>query len=180
MKLREMYTLEELKKGVRNPLYHRFCRDVTVGVTHEDYEFFEKIAELKGARIESIIQWAISKALKWHMEMEDEPEYIKKGMVLSMDRKFEWDEDKNRENIKKHDVSFEDARAVFWDTRAVTLYDEEHSEDEDRFKIIGRNLNFLHELTVCHCYRGADEDIVRIISARGATKSEIEIYKRGY
>ena len=93
-------------------------------------------------------------------------------------KKFEWDKKKNQLNIFKHDVSFEEASTVFKDDYAVTLFDDEHSEDEDRFIIIGISENLL-ELTVCHCYRGENEDIVRIISARKANKSEMEIYERG-
>ena len=96
-----------------------------------------------------------------------------------MKYKFEWDEHKNELNIFKHDVSFEEASTVFDDAYAVTLYDENHSDYEDRFIIIGVSENSL-ELTVCHCYRGNNEDIVRIISARKATKSEHEIYERGF
>ncbi|MCL2349873.1 MAG: BrnT family toxin [Defluviitaleaceae bacterium] len=60
---------------------------------------------------------------------------------------------------------------------AVTIYDKEHSDDEDRFKIIGMSTK-LRELTVCHCYRD-DEEVTRIISARRATKNEIGLYERG-
>ena len=91
-------------------------------------------------------------------------------------RKFEWDEEKNYKNKLKHNVSFEEATAVFEDTNAVTIYDEAHSDDEDRFLVIGFDLK-ARTLTVCHCYRGKNKDITRIISARKATKIEIEIYK---
>ena len=91
-------------------------------------------------------------------------------------RKFEWDEKKNEQNKIKHDVSFEEATAVFEDTSAVTIYDEEHSEDEERFLIIGFGLK-ARALTVCHCYRGINKEITRIISARKANKIEIELYK---
>jgi len=96
-----------------------------------------------------------------------------------MKYKFEWDENKNELNIFKHEVSFEEASTVFDDDYAVTLFDENHSDDEDRFILIGVSKNSL-ELTVCHCYRGKNEDIVRIISARKANKIEHEIYERGY
>ena len=100
------------------------------------------------------------------------------GGVNFIMKMFEWDRKKNELNIFKHDVSFEEASTVFEDDYAVTLFDEDHSEYEDRFKIIGISKNLL-ELTVCHCYRGENEDIVRIISARKATKAEMEIYERG-
>jgi len=92
--------------------------------------------------------------------------------------KFEWDPNKNKANILKHRVSFEDAETVFDDKNAVYLYDENHSEDEDRFYIIGEDKNF-RELAVCHCYRGRDDEIIRIISARKATKIEIDYYYEG-
>ena len=85
---------------------------------------------------------------------------------------------RGRLNIFKHDVSFEEASTVFKDDYAVTLFDEEHSKNEERFIIIGVSENLL-ELTVCHCYRGDNEDIVRIISARKANKNEKKIYERG-
>ena len=94
-------------------------------------------------------------------------------------KNFEWDDKKNELNIFKHDVSFEEASTVFDDDYAVTLYDENHSADEERFLVIGVSKNSL-ELTVCHCYRGEDDDIVRIISAWKASEKEIKIYERGY
>ena len=89
--------------------------------------------------------------------------------------KFEWDPVKNRANILKHRISFEEAKTVFDDENAKYLYDEAHSEDEERFHIIGEDANF-RELAVCHCYRGTDSEIIRIISARKATKIEIDYY----
>ena len=91
--------------------------------------------------------------------------------------KFDWDPDKNEINLKKHGVSFDEAETVFENERAVTIYDEDHSDDEDRFKIIGMSRK-LRELTVCHCYRSGEE-ITRIISARRATKNESKLYERG-
>jgi len=91
--------------------------------------------------------------------------------------RFEWDPDKNEINFKKHGVNFEEAETVFEDERAVTIYDDSHSESEDRFKIIGISRK-LRELTVCHCYRNGDE-VTRIISARRATKNESKLYERG-
>ena len=84
--------------------------------------------------------------------------------------KFEWDDSKNKSNIAKHKVSFDEAKSAFYDPHARIIADPEHSADEDRFVLLGlsRNLNLL---LVCHCYRSADE-IIRIISARKATKSE--------
>ena len=91
--------------------------------------------------------------------------------------KFDWDPDKNETNLKKHGVGFDEAETVFEDERAVTIFDEDHSGDEDRFIIIGISRK-LRELTVCHCCQNGDE-ITRIISARRATKGESELYERG-
>jgi len=92
--------------------------------------------------------------------------------------KFEWDEIKNRVNKIKHGISFEEAETVFDDKNAIILTDKEHSSDEERFIIIGEDSLF-RDLTVCHCYRGEDEEIIRIISARKATKKEIDLYVTG-
>ena len=91
--------------------------------------------------------------------------------------KFDWDPGKNEVNIKKHGVGFDEAETVFEDERAVTIYDQDHSENEDRFKIIGISRK-LRELIVCYCYRNGEE-ITRIISARRATKNEAMLYERG-
>ena len=88
--------------------------------------------------------------------------------------RFEWDENKNQINIDKHGVSFEEALTVFYDPDALVMHDEEHSEDEDRFLILGIS-EALHLLIVCHCYREANETI-RIISARKANKTEAKQY----
>ncbi len=91
---------------------------------------------------------------------------------------FEWDENKALANIKKHGVSFEEARAVFYDDYAVLFDDPDHSEAEDRFLIIGMS----SEKGVCivsHCYRSEDERI-RIISARKATRTERSIYEKRF
>ena len=91
---------------------------------------------------------------------------------------FEWDENKALANIKKHGVSFEEERAVFYDDYAVLFDDPDHSEAEDRFLIIGMS----SEKGVCivsHCYRSEDERI-RIISARKATRTERSIYEKRF
>ena len=87
---------------------------------------------------------------------------------------FEWDEKKNSLNKKKHNISFEEAKTVFYDPSALIIHDPDHSEDEERFLILGLSQN-LRILTVCHCYRSKDE-IIRIISARKADKNETEYY----
>jgi uncharacterized DUF497 family protein len=83
---------------------------------------------------------------------------------------FEWDERKAAANVKKHGVSFEEARSVFYDERAKLIDDPDHSEDEDRFVLLGLS-SALRLLVVCHCYRG-DGGVIRFISARKATAKE--------
>jgi len=87
---------------------------------------------------------------------------------------FIWDERKNQTNIKKHGVSFESAIAVFDDENGILIYDEPHSCYEERFVLIGLNKQN-NLLTVCHCYRD-NEETIRIISARRATKNETKQY----
>lgn len=88
---------------------------------------------------------------------------------------FEWDEKKDVINQRKHKVSFEEAKTVFFDPEALFIHDPDHSADEEeRFIIMGLSQN-LRILVVCHCYRGNDE-VIRIISARKADKDEIKVY----
>jgi hypothetical protein len=87
---------------------------------------------------------------------------------------FEWDEKKAEENLKGHRVSFEEAVTVFSDPNARMIYDPEHSEDEERFILLGISSG-LRLLTVCHCYR-EDDMIIRIITARKASKQEQKQY----
>ena len=89
---------------------------------------------------------------------------------------FEWDTAKANSNKKKHGVSFEEARSVFYDEFAVQFFDVDHSESEERFLMLG----FCDEarlLIVCHCEVGRD-NLIRIISARKATKNESKFYPR--
>ena len=88
---------------------------------------------------------------------------------------FEWDENKNRLNQSKHRVSFEEAETVFYDEQALLEYDESHSTEEDRFRILGCS-SVGNILLVVHCIR--DESIIRIISARKATATEKLGYER--
>lgn len=90
---------------------------------------------------------------------------------------FEWDPAKNEINRKKHKISFEEAQTVFYDDEALVIDDPEHSEEEDRFIILGLSKR-ANLLVVCHCYR-ASETVIRIISARKATKTEASQYHRG-
>ncbi len=88
--------------------------------------------------------------------------------------KFEWDKKKDKVNRKKHGVSFDDARTVFYDEYAIQFFDPEHSESEDRFILLGISIK-LETLIVCHCFR-QNETIIRIISARKADKDEEQVY----
>ena len=90
--------------------------------------------------------------------------------------KFEWDESKARINQQKHGVSFEEAQTVFDDADALQIFDPDHSESEDRFIMLGMSA-VLRILVVCHCYR-ANDDTIRIISARKATRNECSTYER--
>nr|VFK50043.1 MAG: hypothetical protein BECKTC1821D_GA0114238_10882 [Candidatus Kentron sp. TC]VFK62343.1 MAG: hypothetical protein BECKTC1821F_GA0114240_10732 [Candidatus Kentron sp. TC] len=90
------------------------------------------------------------------------------------DIRFEWDERKNRENKRKHKVSFEEARTVFLDENAIRFFDPDHSEDEERFIMLGISFT-LRVLVVCHCYQ-EDDSVIRIISARKADKKEQSAY----
>jgi uncharacterized DUF497 family protein len=83
-------------------------------------------------------------------------------------------ENKNLENIKKHKISFDEAETVFYDPAGKLIADPDHSGEEDRFIMLGLS-KMLHLLVVCHCYRENNETI-RIISARKATKTETKHY----
>ena len=88
--------------------------------------------------------------------------------------RFVWDSQKSRANRKKHGVSFEEAETIFYDDEAQLIADPDHSTEEDRFVLIGRSSKF-RVLVVVHCYRENDE-VIRIISARKATKHEQQFY----
>ena len=87
---------------------------------------------------------------------------------------FEWDNQKSRVNLRKHGVSFEEAKTAFLDEQAIVYYDPDHSGEEDRFILLGTSYK-LNQLVVCHCFR-EDETKVRIISARKADKDEADAY----
>ena len=90
---------------------------------------------------------------------------------------YEWDPAKNAQNSIKHGVSFEEAITVFDDVRALLIFDRNHSDDEERFIIIGASEK-MRVLYVCHCYRQPGERI-RLISARKATETERVLYEKG-
>ncbi len=91
--------------------------------------------------------------------------------------KFEWDAPKAAANLKKHHVSFDEAKSVFHDEFAVQFFDEEHSSDEERFLMLGMSSG-AKLLIVCHCER-EHGDVIRIISARKATRRESAFYPGG-
>ena len=100
---------------------------------------------------------------------------IKKyNYIIIMEIKFDWNPEKAEINLKKHNVSFEEAKTVFYDPNAKLIADPDYSEEEDRFIILGIGNNS-KVLVVCHCYRENDE-VIRIISARKATTNEKKQY----
>jgi len=90
--------------------------------------------------------------------------------------RFEWDEGKNRSNQRKHGVAFSEARTAFFDDHARVLPDPDHSDDEERFVLLGLSVS-LRLLVVCHCHRESEE-VIRIFSARKANRDEITQYQR--
>ncbi|RKW50581.1 MAG: BrnT family toxin [Lachnospiraceae bacterium] len=92
--------------------------------------------------------------------------------------RFIWDGNKNELNKAKHKLSFEEAKEVFEDENAILFDDPDHSYEEDRFLIIG-SIKSSKICIVSHCYKDS-ENVIRIISAREATKKEKKIYLEGY
>jgi hypothetical protein len=90
--------------------------------------------------------------------------------------RFEWDDKKDKVNVRKHGVSFIEASSAFYDENAIQFFDPDHSDAEDRFILLGISFK-LRVLVVCHCFR-KDETVVRIISARKADKDEDKEYWR--
>jgi uncharacterized DUF497 family protein len=89
---------------------------------------------------------------------------------------FEWDDKKEKSNKRKHGISFEEARTAFYDENAIQYFDPDHSNDEDRFILLGISFK-LKVLVVCHCFQENDS-VIRIISARKADKDEEYEYWR--
>ena len=96
------------------------------------------------------------------------------GEIQIEDYIVEWDDEKNRKNFKKHGIYFEDAARIFLDDDYIDDFDEFHSNDEERIKIIGRVRDIL---TVVYTERGKK---YRLISARKATKKEENLYYGQY
>ncbi len=97
-----------------------------------------------------------------------------------MNYNFEWDVNKARTNLSKHKISFESATSIFRDEKAISISDEEHSDEEERWLTIGMD-EVTRTLVVIHTYISVDEKNcnIRLISARKATKKEQKIYKEG-
>lgn len=89
---------------------------------------------------------------------------------------FSWDDRKNEANDKKHGVSFDEAKTLFYDEHAIRYFDPDHSADEERF-LMGGMSRRLRVLVVCRCYREEDS-VIRIISPRKATRNEEENYRK--
>ena len=89
--------------------------------------------------------------------------------------RFEWDPDEAASNVRKHKVTFDMAKTVFYDDFAVQFFDQENASDEDRFLLLGMGSD-ARLLLVCHCER-EDGDVIRIISARKATDREAQYYR---
>ena len=89
--------------------------------------------------------------------------------------KFEWDKSKASSNKRKHGVTFEEAQSVFYDDFAIQFFDDENSDEEDRFLILGHS-NQSRILLICHCEKDSG-NLIRIISARKATTKECKLYQ---
>ncbi len=122
-----------------------------------------------------------SELLSLQKESQNKHEFLlicKKTRIILINMKFEWNTDKERINIRKHGVTFEQASYVFADPFALNLYDNEHSDNEDRWVLLGKSLNET-VLLVIHTFRDDNNiEFVRIISARKATKEENKIYNQ--
>jgi len=94
--------------------------------------------------------------------------------VVMIGLSFEWDKRKSLLNKTKHGLSFEEAKTAFFDENALLIYDLDHSEDENRFILLGLSAR-LRILVVCHAYQESDS-VIRIISARKASRHEQKQY----
>jgi len=97
-----------------------------------------------------------------------------------MNYNFEWDPIKAKKNLSKHKISFEDAASIFKDKNSISVFDDSHSEDEERWATIGLDAT-TRTLVVIHTYISLDKDTynIRMISARKATKNETKFYNQG-
>jgi uncharacterized DUF497 family protein len=93
-----------------------------------------------------------------------------------MGLRFDWDPDKAHRNLKKHGVSFVEAQMIFFDENGILIHDPDHSDEEDRFILIGMSAK-MRVLVVSHTYREEDH-VIRLISARRADSVERQQYGR--
>jgi len=127
------------------------------------------------------INWKIKKVLKQLNIVQKEIFAIDKEfaciyIIYITYMIFEWNENKAKTNFIKHKVTFEEAQTVFYDENALLLADEKHSDEEERFILMGIS-SMMNTLLVCFCERGSEEnEIIRIISSRKANKKETEQY----
>ena len=119
----------------------------------------------------------LHKVLYYSNFIVDKTQQVNYNIIMDMIR-FEWDENKNKINKKKHGLTFEAAKEVFSDEDAILFDDPDHSEEEEIFLIIGR-MKSSKICIVSHCYRNSGNTI-RLISARKATKQEMKIYLEGW
>lgn len=112
-------------------------------------------------------------ARKWPGRHSDVCTLVKEGPGYSGSMEFEWDPKKAASNLKKHEVPFDEAATAFGDPLSLTIPDPDHSDDEDRFILLGQTFAGRY-VVVIHTYRG---ERIRIISARIATNNERRSYE---
>jgi hypothetical protein len=115
-----------------------------------------------------------------HLAQRPEAIPERDSSVSSTDYEFDWDDNKAEINLNKHGVDFRQAMTVLLDPLAMTFFDSEHSQDEDRWVSVGRS-NEDSLLVLVHTFvaTGPNSALVRIISARRATRQERQQYEQG-
>lgn len=108
------------------------------------------------------------------MDAKSKNPLTKEGRIYTL-YIFEWDGIKAEINLKKHQVSFDEAQTVFYDEYALMIHDVDHSDVEDRFIMLGMSAR-ANLLVVCYCERGEEDNVIRIISSRRANKRESAQY----
>jgi len=166
--LTEAGVLSEVKIGDSQAIAYQPARDI------EDLTIQNVLDRLDRSGIDTI-PIAQTKSLGIFKNNLDPRLHITYNVHMK-ELRFEWDERKEKANIKKHGVSFNDARTVFYDENAIQFFDPDHSEGEDRFILLGMSFK-LRILVVCHCFRKS-ETVVRIFSARKVDGDEEQEYWR--
>jgi uncharacterized DUF497 family protein len=100
----------------------------------------------------------------------------KKYKIIMKKVRFEWDRKKDLANFRNHGIPFDEAKTVFCDENAIEFYDEDHSLKEIRFLMIGLSSRLRILLVSYTVKETKDEDVIRIISSRKATKNEQRVY----